>query len=268
MIGIVLVSHSAKLAEGVLELARGMAGEDVKIAAAGGMALPGQPLGTDPALVMQAIEAVDSEDGVLVLMDLGSAILSTEMALDMLDPEQRARVSLCEAPIVEGAVAAAVQARIGSPMAQVLAEARGALAFKVAHLQSEAPGEAPAAPEAAPDARILRLTVANRLGLHARPAARFVQTAARFKDARVLVRNATLDRGPVEARSINAVATLGVLQGHVLELLASGAQADEALAALKALADENFGDREGGPVQAAAPAPAGDLPPGALQGIC
>lgn len=267
MIGIVLVSHSAKLAEGVLELARGMAGEDVKLAAAGGMALPDQPLGTDPALVLQAIEAVYSEDGVLVLMDLGSAILSTEMALDMLDPEKRPHVFLCEAPIVEGAVAAAVQARIGSPMAQVLAEARGALAFKVAHLQPEMPGEAPAVPETAPDARILRLTVANRLGLHARPAARFVQTAARFKDARILVRNATLERGPVEARSINSVATLGVLQGHVLELQASGAQADEALAALKALADENFGDREAEPVQVPAPAPAGDLPSGALPGI-
>ena len=84
VIGIVIVSHSAKLAEGVLELARGMAGEDVKIAIAGGMALPGQPLGTDPGLVLQAIATVYSEDGVVVLMDLGSAVLSTEMALDML----------------------------------------------------------------------------------------------------------------------------------------------------------------------------------------
>lgn len=95
MIGLVIVSHSAKLAEGVVELARGMAGPEVPLAATGGLALPDQPLGTDAGLVLQAIEQVHSDDGVLVLMDLGSAVLSAEMALEMLSPEQRARVRLC-----------------------------------------------------------------------------------------------------------------------------------------------------------------------------
>jgi len=269
VIGIVIVSHSARLAEGVLELARGMAGEDVKLAIAGGMALPGQPLGTDPGLVLQAIESVYSEDGVLVLMDLGSAVLSTEMALDMLPPGMRAHVALCEAPLVEGAVSAAVQARLGSPLAQVLAEARGALAFKVEHLRPEsAPLEAKPV-EVAEDTRTLCLTVSNRLGLHARPAARFVQTAGRFPEARVTVRNLTRGRGPVEARSINAIATLGVLQGHELEIQAAGAQGDEALAAFKALAEANFGDDDT-PVPAS-PKPlqarGKDVPAGALEGL-
>lgn len=267
VIGIVIVSHSARLAEGVLELARGMAGEDVQIAVAGGLALPGQPLGTDPGLVLQAIESVYSEDGVLVLMDLGSAILSTEMALDMLAPEQRAHVALCEAPLVEGAVSAAVQARLGSPLEQVLAEARGALVFKVEHLGLQAP--APEAPrvQAQENARTLRLTVANRLGLHARPAARFVQAAGRFPDTRITVRNLTKERGPVEARSINAIATLGVLQGHELEVQASGAQAEVALEALKELADDNFGDSEAeGPVLQA-PSSVEAAAAGVLEGI-
>lgn len=269
MIGIVVVSHSARLAEGVLELARGMAGEEVQLAAAGGMALPGQPIGTDPGLVLQAIERVYSEDGVLVLMDLGSALLSTEMALDMLPPEHRAHVALCEAPLVEGAVAAAVQARIGSSLEQAMAEARGALAFKEEHLHpgTPAPPEAPA-PVAA-GGRLLRLVVPNKLGLHARPAARFVQTVGRFSGTQVLVRNLARDRGPVEARSINALATLGVMQGHEIEIQASGLQADEALEALKALADENFGDQDEAPAAKApaAAAPTGDLPPKALAGI-
>ena len=269
MIGIVIVSHSAKLAEGVLELARGMAGEDVKLASAGGMALPGQPLGTDPGLVLQAIEAVYSEDGVVVLMDLGSAVLSTEMALDMLPPQQRAHVALCEAPLVEGAVSAAVQARLGSPLEQVLAEARGALASKVEHLRLDT-----AAPEARPvqplvDARTLRLIVANRLGLHARPAARFVQTAGRFPDTQLTVRNLSRDRGPVEARSINSLATLGVLRDHEIEIQACGPQADAALQALQSLADENFGDSL---VEAVVPQSEGSalrpgLPGQALEGI-
>jgi phosphocarrier protein FPr len=269
VIGIVIVSHSARLAEGVLELARGMAGEDVPLAIAGGMALPGQPLGTDPALVLQAIESVYSDDGVLVLMDLGSAVLSTEMALDMLPAEKRAHVALCEAPLVEGAIAAVVQARIGSSLEQAMAEARGALSLKIEHLKPEAPAAAEPPAAVAPDAQVLRLVVANRLGLHARPAARFVQTAGRFPGTQMVVRNLARDRGPVEARSINAIATLGVRQGHEIEVRASGPQAAEALKALKALAEENFGDQEteGAAQKAPQGAPPEDLPPRALAGV-
>ncbi|MGH2524111.1 MAG: dihydroxyacetone kinase phosphoryl donor subunit DhaM, partial [Anaerolineales bacterium] len=210
MIGLVIISHSAKLAEGVAELARGMAGPSVPLAFTGGLDLPNQPLGTDVGLVLQAIQQVYSDDGVLVLMDLGSAVLSAEMALDILPPEQRAHVVLCEAPIVEGAIAAAVQARLGSPLDQVLAEARGALAAKVTHLGG-APSPLPegglgtglGVRESDSPGHNLRLTVRNRLGLHARPAARFVQTAGRFAQSDLRVRNLTTGRGPVSAKSIN-----------------------------------------------------------------
>jgi phosphocarrier protein FPr len=267
VIGIVIVSHSATLAAGVLELARGMAGEEAPLAAAGGMALPDQPLGTDPGLVLEAIESVYSEDGVLVLLDLGSAVLSAEMALDMLPPEHKAKVFLCEAPLVEGAVSAAVQARLGSPMAQVLAEARGALVFKAEHLQPEAGAAPQEAPVAAP-AETVQLTVKNRLGLHARPAARFVQTAGRFRETRVTVRNLSTGKGPAEARSINALATLGVRQGHLIEVGASGPEAAAALAALEQLAADNFGDVETEVPAAVPPPPApGPAAGGGLQGI-
>ncbi|MGZ4115638.1 MAG: PTS-dependent dihydroxyacetone kinase phosphotransferase subunit DhaM, partial [Actinomycetota bacterium] len=73
MVGLVLVSHSATLAEGAAELARQMGGEDVAIEPAGGLDLPDRPIGTDAVLVLAAIERAWSDDGVLVLMDLGSA---------------------------------------------------------------------------------------------------------------------------------------------------------------------------------------------------
>jgi phosphocarrier protein FPr len=269
MIGLVFVSHSARLAEGVLELARGMAGDEVRMAAAGGMDLPERPLGTDPGLILQAIEAVDSGDGVLVLMDLGSAILSAEMALDLLPPEQRGRVLLCEAPMVEGAVAAAVQARIGSPLDQVAVEARGALAAKQEHLR---PTEIPVSSvslETSGEALTRVLDVTNRLGLHARPAARFVQTMGRFPETQVQVRNLTSGKGPVSGRSINAIATLGVAQGHRIEVAATGAQAEAVLAALQALAEDRFGDVDEAPTAEAVPiAPtSGDLPATAWAGL-
>jgi multiphosphoryl transfer protein len=245
MVGIVIVSHSARLADGVVELALQMAGPDVTVVAAGGMDLPDRPLGTDAALIARAIDQAWTDDGVLVLMDLGSAVLSAEMAAEMLPDERRSRVLLSEAPLVEGAVAAAVAARLGDPLDTVAAEAREGLAGKIAHLAAE-PDREPGAPEQAATTGSddghpleLRITVANRLGLHARPAARFVQTVGQF-DARVTAENITVPAGPASARSLNGVATLGVQQGHEVLIKASGPQAAQVLAALRNLAERDF----------------------------
>ena len=114
-------------------------GAEVPIELAGGIEAPAPALGTDVARVVEAIERADQGDGVLVLMDLGSAVLSAEMALDLLPPEQRERVLLSEAPLVEGAVAAAVTAKLGASLEDVAAEARGALEAKATHLGSGEP---------------------------------------------------------------------------------------------------------------------------------
>jgi multiphosphoryl transfer protein len=265
MVGLVIVSHSATLAEGVAELARGM-GAEVPIELAGGIEAPEPALGTDAARVLEAIERADQGDGVVVLMDLGSAVLSAEMALDLLPPERRERVLLSEAPLVEGAVAAAVTAKLGAPLADVAAEARGALEAKVTHLGT---GE-PAAPQAEVSegaSGTITLTVGNPLGLHARPAARFVQTAGSF-DADVRVTNLTTGRGPASGRSLNALATLGVRQGHEIEVAASGSQASEALAALEALAERDFDEEPA--LEAPSPTPAARpqrAPAGGLAGL-
>src|ERR1043165_6104906 len=116
-----------------------MGGGEVSIQAAGGMSMDDATLGTDPIRILKAIEQVYSDDGVIVLMDLGSAILSSEMALEMLPEEKSSKIFLCEAPIVEGGIAAAVQARIGSSMEQVIAEARNGLMPKSTHLNTVSP---------------------------------------------------------------------------------------------------------------------------------
>jgi phosphocarrier protein FPr len=257
MVGIVIVSHSATLAAGVRELAAEMAGPDVRIELAGGLAEEGA-LGTDAVRVMEAIGRADSGDGVLVLMDLGSAVLSAETALDFLEPQQRESVLLCEAPLVEGAVAAAVAAKLGEPLEAVAREARGGLQGKVAQLGAGEPAAATPAP--AEEGPTLRLEIRNRLGLHARPAARFVQTAAGF-DADVQVRNLTTGRGPASGRSLNGLATLGVRQGHEVLVSAHGAQAAAALEALAALAERDFDEQAptaAPPTPPAAPADVGD----------
>ena len=245
MIGIVIVSHSAKLAEGVVELARNMGGAEVSIQAAGGMSMDDTTLGTDPIRILKAIEQVYSDDGVIVLMDLGSAILSSEMALEMLPEQKRSKIYLCEAPIVEGAIAAAVQARIGGSIEQVISEARNALMPKSTQLNTVSPQANPSQATLSQENRlVIQLTVRNSLGLHARPAARFVQTAGKFPHENILVSNLTTPNGPVNAKSINGVITLGVRQGHQIEVTASGPNARAALNAIQALAEEYFGDQE------------------------
>ncbi len=246
MVGIVIVSHSAKLAEGIVELARSMGGADVRIQAAGGLSTPGHPLGTDAMLILGAVEAVDSDDGVLVLMDLGSAILSAEMAVEMLPEDKRKRVILCEAPIVEGAVAAAAQARLGSPLQQVAAEARDALLAKAEHLKATVQESHPITPAreglSSAEQVEIRIRVKNSLGLHARAAARIVETAGGFANTDVAVKNLTTGQGPASAKSITAIMALGVVRGQEILISASGFDAQAAIIAIKRLADDNFGD--------------------------
>jgi dihydroxyacetone kinase phosphotransfer subunit len=124
LVGIVIVSHSSLIAEGTSELARQMAGPELRIEASGGIA--DGSLGTDAAAIMAAIQAADTGAGVVVLVDLGSAVLATQTALELLGGEVAARVRLSGGPLVEGAVVAAVQASIGDTLDAVHAAAEGA----------------------------------------------------------------------------------------------------------------------------------------------
>lgn len=124
-VGLVIVSHSARLAEGVAELAGQMAHGNVRIVAAGGT--DDGALGTSLTKVVHAIFAAESGDGVVVLVDLGSAALMAEMALEQLPSKRRERVRIANAPLVEGAVVAAVEAAVGSALDDVVATAESAL---------------------------------------------------------------------------------------------------------------------------------------------
>jgi phosphoenolpyruvate-protein phosphotransferase/dihydroxyacetone kinase phosphotransfer subunit len=242
MVAIVVVSHSDALAQGVVRLAREMANPELMMEAAGGMSEPGV-LGTDAERVRAAIDRAMSPDGVLVLMDLGSALISAEFAVDLLE-DASGPVLLSDAPLVEGTVAAAVAASNGASLAEVAAEARGALAMKVAQVGVDVDAGAtlpPSGAAAGPTELTAELPVLNPLGLHARPAARLVTTVRGF-DAEVHVSKAGASAPPVSARSLTNIVALGVRGGDTLLLSVSGAEADEALRALRALADSGFGD--------------------------
>lgn len=115
MVGIVIVSHSKNLADSVAEFT-GLMAPDAKIAAAGGM--EDGSFGTSFEKIQKAIESVYSEEGVIVLMDMGSAVMTTEMVLDLFEPDT---VKMADCPLVEGAVVATIDAVSGMKMDEILA---------------------------------------------------------------------------------------------------------------------------------------------------
>ena len=124
MIAFVLVSHSRAVAAGVREMALQMTGGVVPVIACGGMSDGG--LGTDACAIADAIRSVAHNEGVLVLCDLGSAILSAEQALDFLEENEKSGVRIADAPFLEGAVLGAIQASAGSSLQEVFETAEGA----------------------------------------------------------------------------------------------------------------------------------------------
>jgi len=124
MVGIVVVSHSKLAAEGICQMAAQMAKPELRLLPAGGTEDGG--IGTDATKIQTAIEQADSGDGVVLLVDLGSGIMSAEVALELLEPELAKRVKIADAPVLEGTVAAAVQSSVGSSLEEVLKTAEGA----------------------------------------------------------------------------------------------------------------------------------------------
>lgn len=252
MIGIVVVSHSRALGQAAVDLARDMVEADSCPTIAVAAGLDDTTFGTDAAAVSEALIEVDSPEGTLVLMDLGSALLSSEMALEFVDPDLAARVLLSAAPLIEGLVSAVVTASSGASLSEVGREASNGLAAKREQLGIADPDDDVAdtagSPSGEPD---LRHELTNPHGLHARPAAKLV-SALRGLDASVHVANETTGSAAADASSLSSLASLGLRQGHTMVVHASGPDADTAIQRITVLAADGFGD---------APDPAGEALP-------
>lgn len=228
-VGLVIVSHSAKIAEGVVELAAQMA-PSVAIVAAGGTDDGG--IGTSFDKVQAAFATAESGSGIVVLCDLGSAVLTTETALDFAEDAERIRIA--DAPIVEGAVAASVAAESGADLEEVLAAAEDQAPTEPAQAADASAAGAQDQGAPAADGTVLDVELQNDHGLHARPAAELVRTASAY-DARVTVNG-------VDAKSMLRVLALGLGKGDTVRFEATGAQAAEAIGAIEALAADGFGE--------------------------
>lgn len=121
-VGIVIVSHSPKVAEGAADMVRQMVGDEVKLAWCGGD--PAGGLGTSVEAIVAAIENAWTEKGVAILVDLGGAETNSEMAIEIIGAPKSDRIRICNAPIVEGAVMAATEASGGATLGAVVSTAQ------------------------------------------------------------------------------------------------------------------------------------------------
>jgi multiphosphoryl transfer protein len=242
MVGLVLVSHSRPLAEAVSDLVRRAVNSDLQLSYCGGVGEDRTELGTDAIEIQEAISSVYSDEGVLVLMDMGSAILSAETAKELLSPEQQEKVRLTSAPLVEGGVAAAVQAQLGSSLDEVANAALQSLLPKQDQVQDVSPGvqAASPAPNLSADEN-LEVTIQNPHGLHLRPAAALIKALSSFP-AEVFIENRTESRGPVLARSLVDVARLQIRQGDSVRFSISAADPQPVVAAIRSLVESQFGE--------------------------
>ena len=237
MIHLILVSHHPDIARGIAALAAQMSAAPETIHTAAGIDDADNPVGTDAVRIMQTLLEADNPDGILILVDLGSAILSAQTALDLLDdPALAARCRISAAPLVEGAISAAVAASSGADLETVAREATQALAAKQAALGESAP--ASATPVVAPSGDSTSITLTNRDGLHARPAARLAAALAPYHARLVL----SCGDKQADGKSLNQLALLQARHGDRLTLHADGDDAAAALQTFRELAATNFGD--------------------------
>jgi multiphosphoryl transfer protein len=246
MVGLVLVSHSKKLAEAVRELVLQMTAPDFPIAVASGVGESHDELGTDAVHISEVLQSLDCPEGVVVLMDLGSAVLSAETALELLEHPDKP-IRLTPAPFIEGAIAAAVSAQAGGTLDEVAHEAELGLAPKQQQLQPEPVPSVlspPTQPQTGTPAETVELVldVENLHGLHARPAAALVKTASGFSSD-IEVSNLTSKRGPAPARSLTSISLLQVRKGDRIQVVCSGSDCHQALHAIRDLAAAGFGEK-------------------------
>ncbi|MDJ0316725.1 MULTISPECIES: dihydroxyacetone kinase phosphoryl donor subunit DhaM [Arthrobacter] len=225
-VGLVIISHSAQLAAGVVELAAQMA-PNVVLVPAGGMDDGG--IGTSLEKVMTALSRADTGSGAVVLTDLGSAVMTAEAALEFMgNPEE---LKLAEAPLVEGAVAAAVAAESGASLADVCKAAETALQpSAVATLPAEENGS-----DLDGDGAVSAvLTLLNPMGLHARPAAVLA--------GKLGAMDVQIDINDVDGQSVMMLMTLGAGQGTELNVSATGPDAQRAVDLVRSEVAAGFGE--------------------------
>jgi dihydroxyacetone kinase phosphotransfer subunit len=241
MTSILVVSHSKDLVQGLCALLYQISNNKVQLEGVGGIESKDTPFGSDPLMIKEALERLNTPKGTLVFCDLGSSLLSVEMALEFLNEDQKKQVKISTGPLVEGSLVAAALIASGAEFSHVWKESNQALASKQKHLDDDTTKSY----HQTKDEKSISFCfkIKNKHGIHARPAAQIVKITTQYT-SQIFLQSISQGIRKVDGKSINQVLSLGVASGEEVIITCVGQDSQQALDSLKELIFNNFYEEE------------------------
>lgn len=244
MVSLIFVSHSNEFAEATSKYIKEITKSKTSIAFCGGIGNDKKEFGTDPIDILNTIEEVYNDDGVIIFCDMGSALISSELSISMLDEYKQPNVKITSAPFIEGGVIAAIQSSLNKKINDIIFEALGSLSGKKSYTEYEK--DLQNNNEKNEDYNNLlkdykkneyKITLAN--GFHARPVFKLISIASNSKSL-VYIANKTKNKGPIQADNITKITLLNIEYNDVMEVYAKGPDSEEVFHKIKELVNQEF----------------------------
>ncbi|MEI0581127.1 dihydroxyacetone kinase phosphoryl donor subunit DhaM [Brachyspira pilosicoli] len=242
MVGLIFVSHSNELAKNMKKYIYDITKTEVPIGFSGGVGDDFKELGTDPTDIYNLIEEMYTDDGIIIFCDLGSALISSEMAISMLDDDKKEKVKLTSAPFLEGGILAAIEASLNKNIDEIKKELNNSLDAKKSYIDDDEEEEVEknnAADNNLKDYIRQEYKILLKNGLHARPIFMFMNMVSK-SNCSVLITNKTKNKNIISADSMSKISLLNIQYNDIVEVYAKGEEAQKFLENVKDLFDGKF----------------------------
>ena len=240
VVSLIFVSHSNELAKSMKKYIYDITKTEVPIGFSGGVGDDFKELGTDPTDIFNLIEEMYTDDGIIIFCDLGSALISSEMAISMLDDDKKEKVKLTSAPFLEGGILAAIESSLNKNIDEIKRELNNSLDAKKSYIDDDEETEKEnAANNDLKDYLRQEYKILLKNGLHARPIFMFMNMVSK-SNCSVLITNKTKNKNIISADSMSKISLLSIQYNDIVEVYAKGENAQNFLESLKDLFDGKF----------------------------
>lgn len=247
MVNLIFVSHSNELAEATSKYIKEITKSKNSIAFCGGVGVDKKEFGTDPIDILNIIEEVYSEDGVIIFCDMGSALISSQLAISMLDENKQPNVKITSAPFVEGGIIASIQASLNKKINDIILESLESLSSKKSYVEYEGylqnsqndNGKNERVENLLKDYKKREYKITLNNGFHSRPVFQLINIVTNSKSS-VYIANKTKNKGPIQADNITKITLLNMEYNDTMEVYAKGEDTDEVFNKIQELVNLEF----------------------------
>ena len=240
MVSLIFVSHSNELAKATSKYIKEITKSKTSIAFCGGIGAGKKEFGTDPIDILNTIEDVYSEDGVIIFCDMGSALISSQLSISMLDENKQQNVKITSAPFVEGGVIASIQASLNKKINDIILESLESLSGKKSYVEYEKDLQNNQNSNNENYENLLKDYKKNEYkiiltnGLHARPVFQLINIITNSKSS-VYISNKTKNKCPIKADNITKITLLNIEHNDIMDVYAKGPDTDEVFSKIQEL---------------------------------